>query len=350
MLPISFMVHKFKIAGGFVMKLIDYGVREDEKKYIQAWSKEHDIEVTIVTELLTPETVEMAQGYDGIVAYQQLPYDEKIFDKMNQYGIHVISLRNVGVDNVPIEALKKNNIRLTNVPSYSPEAIAEYSVAGLMALLRNLKHMIRKVDQHDFRWAPDIGRELNELTVGVAGTGRIGRAAIKIYQGFGAKVIAFDKFHNPEIEKEGLYVDSLDDLLKQSDVVTLHIPSLGKGHTVINAETISEMKNDAIVINTARGDLINTQDLYEAVVDGKLYGAVLDVYENEVGIFNTDLSDNEFADRLLEKVIQSPRFILTPHIAFYTTKAVKNMATISLNSMVDELKNGTSENEINLDK
>lgn len=332
------------------MKLIDFGVREDEKKYIQEWSSENNIEVTIVSDLLTPETVQLAKGYDGIVAYQQLPYDEKIFDTMNEFGIHVISLRNVGVDNVPIEALKRNQIRLTNVPSYSPEAIAEYSVTGLMALLRNMKHMIRKVDQHDFRWAPDIGRELNELTVGVAGTGRIGRAAIKIYQGFGAKVIAFDKFHNPEIEKEGLYVDSLDDLLKQADVVTLHIPSLGKGHTVINADSIAEMKDDAIVVNTARGDLVNTKDLYEAVANGKLYGAVLDVYENEVGVFNSDLSDQEFSDKLLDKVIQSPRFILTPHIAFYTTKAVKNMATVSLNSMVAELKTGTSENEINLDK
>jgi len=332
------------------MKLIDFGVREDEKKYIQEWSQNNDIEVTIVSDLLTPETVQLAKGYDGIVAYQQLPYDEKIFDTMNEFGIHVISLRNVGVDNVPMAALKKNDIRLTNVPSYSPEAIAEYSFAGLMALLRNLKHMIRKVDEHDFTWAPDIGRELNELTVGVAGTGRIGRAAIKIYQGFGAKVIAFDKFHNPDIEKQGLYVDDLDTLLKESDVVTLHIPSLGKGHTVINSKSISEMKDDAIVVNTARGDLVNTADLYDAVANGKLYGAVLDVYENEVGVFNSDLTDQEFSDKLLDLVIKSPRFILTPHIAFYTTKAVKNMATISLNSMVAELKNGTSENEINLDK
>lgn len=334
----------------FYMKLIDFGVRHDEKKYIQEWSKDNNIEVKIVSELLTPETVQLAKGYDGIVAYQQLPYDEKIFDTMNEFGINVLSLRNVGVDNVPIEALKKNNIRLTNVPSYSPEAIAEYSVTGLMALLRNMKHMIRKVDAHNFQWAPDIGRELNELTVGVAGTGRIGRAAIKIYQGFGAKVIAYDKFHNPKLEKAGLYVDDLDTLLKESDVVTLHIPSLGKGHTLINRKSISEMKDNAIVVNTARGDLINTSDLYDAVASGKLYGAVMDVYENEVGIFNSDLSDQEFTDKLLEKVIKSPRFILTPHIAFYTTKAVKNMATVSLNSMVSELQTGTSENEIKFDK
>jgi D-lactate dehydrogenase len=132
--------------------------------------------------------------------------------------------------------------------------------------------------------------------------------------------------------------------------VTLHIPSLGKGHTLINEDSIKEMKDDAIVVNTARGDLIDTKALYEAVASRKLYGAVLDVYENEVGIFNSDLSENGLSDELLDKVIKSPRFILTPHIAFYTTKAVKNMATISLNSMVQELKNGTSENEINLDK
>lgn len=332
------------------MKLIDYGVRDDERKYIEEWSKENDVEVKIVQELLTPETVELANGFDGIVAYQQLPYDPVAFDKMNEYGIHVISLRNVGVDNVPFDALRKNDIRLTNVPSYSPEAIAEYSVTGLMALLRNLKHMIRKVDNHDFEWAPDIGRELNQLTVGVAGTGRIGRAAIKIYEGFGAKVIAFDKYRNDELDKRGMYVDTLDELLKQSDVVTLHLPSLGKGNTVINAKTIAEMKDDAIVVNTGRGDLINTQDLYDAIGNGKLYGAVMDVYENEVGIFNTDVSDQELEDKLLEKLIKSPRIILTPHIAFYTTKAVKNMATISLNSMVDELKTCTSSNEIDIEK
>jgi len=332
------------------MKLIDYGVREDEKKYIQEWSDDNNIEVKIVSDLLTPETVQLAQGYDGIVAYQQLPYNEAIFDRMNDFGIHVLSLRNVGIDNVPINALKKNNIRLTNVPSYSPEAIAEYSVTGLLALLRNMKHMIRKVDQHNFTWAPDIGKELNELTIGVAGTGRIGRAAIKIYQGFGAKVIAFDKFHNQDLEKEGLYVDDLDTLLKESDVITLHIPSLGKGNTVINSKTISEMKDGAIVVNSARGDLINTQDLYDAVATGKLYGAVLDVYENEVGVFNSDLTDQVLDDKLLSLIIKSPRFILTPHIAFYTTKAVKNMVTISLDSMVSELRNGNSENEINLNK
>lgn len=332
------------------MKLIDFGVRHDEKKYIEEWSKNHDVEVKIVTDLLTPETVKLAEGFDGIVAYQQLPYDEKIFDEMNKMGIHVLSLRNVGVDNLPLDALKKNNIRLTNVPSYSPEAIAEYSVAGLMSLLRNFKHMFRKVDKHNFKWEPDIGRELNQLTVGVAGTGRIGRAAIKIYEGFGAKVIAFDKFHNRDVEREDLYVDSLDELLKQSDVVTLHIPSLGKGHTVINAESIAEMKDNAIVVNSARGDLVDTQALYDAVANGKLYGAVMDVYENEVGVFNNDLGNQELDDKLLENIIKSPRFILTPHIAFYTTKAVKNMATISLDSMVDELENGTSENEIDLDK
>ncbi len=331
-----------------MMKLIDYGVRDNEKPYIEEWSKANNIEVKIVPELLNPETIEQAKGYDGVVAYQQLPYDAAIFDKMNEFGIHVLSLRNVGVDNVPFDALKKNNIKLTNVPSYSPTAIAEYSVTGLMILLRSMKSMIRKVDQHDFRWAPDIGRELNELTVGVAGTGRIGRAAIKIYQGFGAKVIAFDKYKNADIEKQGLYVDSLDELLKESDVVTLHLPSLGAGNTVINKDTIAEMKDGAIVVNTGRGNLIKTQDLYDAVVSEKLYGAVLDVYENEVGIFNSDRTDEELEDKLLEKLIKSPRIVLSPHIAFYTTTAVKNMATISLNSMMDELNNGKSDNEIDL--
>ncbi|MQS88373.1 D-2-hydroxyacid dehydrogenase [Companilactobacillus mishanensis] len=330
------------------MKLIDYGVRDDERPYIEEWSKKNNIEVKIVPELLNPETIELAKDYDGVVAYQQLPYESAIFDKMNEFGIHVLSLRNVGVDNVPFDALKKNDIRLTNVPSYSPTAIAEYSVTGLMILLRSMKSMIRKVDKHNFMWAPDIGRELNEMTVGVAGTGRIGQAAIKIYQGFGAKVIAFDKYRNPNIEKQGLYVDTLDELLKESDVVTLHLPSLGAGNTVINKGSIANMKDGAIVVNTGRGDLINTADLNDAVKSGKLLGAVLDVYENEVGIFNSDRTGQELDDKLLSEMIENPKIIVSPHIAFYTTTAVKNMATISLDSMVDELNNGKSDNEIDL--
>lgn len=330
------------------MKLIDYGVRDDERPYIEEWSKDNNVEVKIVSDLLNPQTIEQAKGFDGVVAYQQLPYEPAIFDKMHDFDIHVLSLRNVGVDNVPFDALKKNDIKLTNVPSYSPTAIAEYSVTGLMILLRSMKSMIRKVDKHNFKWAPDIGRELNELTVGVAGTGRIGRAAIKIYQGFGAKVLAFDKYQNPDIEKQGLYVDSLEELLQKSDVVTLHLPSLGKGNTVINKDTIKGMKDNAIVVNTGRGDLINTQNLYDAVVSEKLAGAVLDVYENEVGIFNTDRSSEQLDDQLLSKMIDNPKIIVTPHIAFYTTTAVKNMATISLDSMMDELNNGKSDNEIDL--
>ena len=230
---------------------------------------------------------------------------------------------------------------MTNVPAYSPSAIAEFSVTQLLQLLRNQNLFRKRMAKQDYRWAPFVGKELGKMTVGVMGTGRIGRAAIQIYKGFGAKVIAYDPFHNPELEKEGIYVEK-EDLLKKADVITLHMPATDDDYHFINEKTISMMKDGAYIVNTARGALIDTSALIEALRSGKLAGAALDTYENEASIFNHDLEGQEIEDETFKELIKLDNVVVSPHIAFYTNVAVENMVKISLDSAKEVIETGTS--------
>ncbi|WP_172189460.1 D-2-hydroxyacid dehydrogenase [Lentilactobacillus kribbianus] len=327
------------------MKIVAYGIRDDERPFLNQWAEENpSVEVIGNSELLDDETVVDAKGADGIVVYQQKPYTASVIDKLGEYGVKFMSLRNVGIDNIDADAIKRNGILVTNVPAYSPEAIAEYTVATLMALLRRFKNFAHKEANGNMKWAPDLADELNQMTVGVYATGKIGRAAIKIYQGFGAKVIAYDIFHNPELEAEGMYVDTPEELYAQSDVISLHAPAVAENEHMLNDEAFSKMKDGVWILNPARGSLIDTDALLRALDSGKVAGAGLDVYEDEVGIFNNDLgSFDNIPDERLKNLMKRENVIVTPHIAFYTKKAVKNMVYFAMNASKDLNETGTSD-------
>lgn len=327
------------------MKIVAYGIRDDERPFLNQWAEENpSVEVIGKSELLDDETVVDAKGADGIVVYQQKPYTASVIDKLGEYGVKFMSLRNVGIDNIDADAIKRNGILVTNVPAYSPEAIAEYTVATLMALLRRFKNFAHKEANGNMKWAPDLADELNQMTVGVYATGKIGRAAIKIYQGFGAKVIAYDIFHNPELEAEGMYVDTPEELYAQSDVISLHAPAVAENEHMLNDEAFSKMKDGVWILNPARGSLIDTDALLRALDSGKVAGAGLDVYEDEVGIFNNDLgSFDNIPDERLKNLMKRENVIVTPHIAFYTKKAVKNMVYFAMNASKDLNETGTSD-------
>ncbi|QEA32265.1 D-2-hydroxyacid dehydrogenase [Secundilactobacillus malefermentans] len=329
------------------MKIIAYGIRDDEKPYLDQWSKDQGIEVKAVSELLDEDTVSLAEGYDGAVVYQQKPYTASVLDKLASYGIKSLSLRNVGVDNVDADAIKRNGFTVTNVPAYSPEAIAELTVTQLMRLLRRTPVFDKKQAAGNLMWAPDIADELGHMTVGIVATGRIGRAAMRIYKGFGAKVIAYDVFHNPELEKEGIYVDSMDELYAKADVISLHAPATKENEHLLNDDAFSKMKDGVWILNPARGALIDTDALIRALDNGKVAGAALDVYEDEVGIFNTDFgSFDAIPDERLKNLMKRDNVLVTPHVAFYTRTAVKNMVQFALNNNKQLIETGTAENVV----
>ncbi|CAI2608574.1 D-lactate/D-glycerate dehydrogenase [Apilactobacillus kunkeei] len=332
------------------MKIIAYGIRNDEMPYLKEWEQKNpEVEVKVETKLLDSSTVEEANGFDGVVAYQQKPYTKEILDKLGSFNIKYLSLRNVGVDNVDSDAAKANGITVTNVPAYSPNAIAELAIAEIMRLLRNTKRFEDKQRSGDLRWAPEIGQELNSKTVGVFGTGRIGHVLVDICRGFGAKVIAYDPFRNPELEKQGIYVDTPDDLYKQADIISLHAPAVKENEHMVNDKTLSEMKDGSYIINAARGSLIDTDALIRALDSGKLAGAALDTYESEVGVFNVNFdSFDDISDNRLKNLMSRDNVLITPHIAFYTETAVRNMVTLSLDANRDLINTGKSDKIVKL--
>ncbi|KRM45409.1 D-2-hydroxyacid dehydrogenase [Lentilactobacillus parafarraginis] len=332
------------------MKIIAYGIRDDEKPYLDKWSEENpDVEVASTGELLDESTVDQAKGADGVVVYQQKPYTAAVLDKLGSYGVKFMSLRNVGVDNIDADAAKRNGIQVTNVPAYSPEAIAEFTATELMRLLRRTNTFDRKIAHGDLRWAPDIAEELNQMTVGVFATGRIGRAAIRIYKGFGAKVIAYDIFHNPELEKEGIYVDSPEELYAKSDVLSIHAPATKENEHMLNDDAFSKMKDGVYILNPARGILVDTDALIRALDSGKVAGAALDVYEDEVGIFNTDFgSFDKIPDERLKNLIKRENVLVSPHIAFYTKRAVRNMVYFAMDANKSLINTGKSDKLVKL--
>ncbi|WP_281165044.1 D-2-hydroxyacid dehydrogenase [Liquorilactobacillus sicerae] len=326
------------------MKFIAFDVRDDEKTYFLAWERENNIKVTLDSGVLDDQALEKVKGYDGVLALQTRAYPAGMFEFFKKHGIKVLSVRNVGVDNLDLKAAQANQILVTNVPAYSPNAIAEFSVTQLLQLLRQTTIFRQKVAAHDFRWAPYIGEELCSKTVGVIGTGRIGKAAIKIYQGFNAQVIAYDLYPDPKLKSQGIYVPTLADLFQQADVITLHLPATAQDHYLLGEKAFAQMKQGVYIVNTARGALIDTKALLAALKNHRVAGAALDTYENENSIFNHDLRSQPFDDPILAELLVQPNVLITPHIAFYTKPAVENMVLIALNSAKAVCQQGKSDN------
>ncbi|WP_334103904.1 D-2-hydroxyacid dehydrogenase [Leuconostoc lactis] len=330
------------------MKIFAYGIRNDEKPALEDWKSAHpEVEVDYTQELLTPETAALAKGSDSVVVYQQLDYTPETLKALAEAGVTNMSLRNVGTDNIDFETAKALDFNISNVPVYSPNAIAEHAAIQVAALLSQAKVMENKVQKRDLRWEPTIRREVRDQVVGVVGTGHIGRVFLEIMRGFGAKVVAYDVYRNPELEAEGVYVDTLDELLEQSDIVSLHVPHIpGVNDQMINAETIAKMKDDAVLVNVSRGLLVDTGAVVAALDSKKLFGFVMDTYEGEVGVFNKDWSENGLEDKRLDDLISRENVYVTPHTAFYTTHAVREMVHQSFDAAVAFAKGETPANAV----
>lgn len=317
-------------------KIFAYGIRDDEIPALNQWREENpEVTVDFTDQLLDAETAKLAEGYDAVDVYQQLDYTRETLTALHEVGINKMSLRNVGIDNIDLEAAREFGFSISNVPVYSPNAIAEHSMIQMSRLLRRTKALDAKIAKHDLRWAPTIGREMRMQTVGIIGTGHIGRVAMKIAQGFGAKVVAYDLYKNDEVEAQGLYVDTLDELYAQADVISLYVPGVPANDKMINAESIAKMKDGVVIVNCSRGNLIDTDAVIDGLNSGKISDLAIDVYENEVGLFNEDWENKEFPDARIADLISRENVLVTPHTAFYTTKAVYEMVTQSLSASLD---------------
>lgn len=316
------------------MKIIMFDTHKHERPYAQIWAQAHHQDLTMVEEPLTMETVHLAEGYDGLSVQQTMHIDNQIYPTLASYGINHISTRTAGFDNFDLAAAKEHGITITNIPSYSPRAIAEMGLTQAMYLLRNIGRFHEQMDQdHNFTWSENlISNEIYRCTVGLIGTGRIGTATAQIYKALGARVIAFDPRYRPELEPFVEFVDR-DTLLREADIITLHTPLTPKTKNMIGAEEFRVMKPTAILINVARGGLVDTQALIKALQDHEIAGAGLDTLANEQNLFGHQVEADQIPEdyQILDAM---PNVIMTPHVAFLTKTAVKNLVQISLDDTV----------------
>lgn len=326
------------------MKIMNFATRQDEIPGLEMYSEEFGYDFEVHHESLGPDTVHLAKGFDAVTIIGNCKCNKEVLEELDSYGVRYVLARAAGYNNIDLETAGKLGIRVANVPAYSPSSVSEFVVGLALTLTRNINHALDRAKRQDFSLQGLIGREIQELTVGVVGTGRIGANVVKHFAGFGGRVICNDLYPNEEVKKYGEYVD-LDYLLKEADIITLHCPLFEDNYHMINKESIEGMKDDVIIINAARGGLVDTEALLEGLLSGKIKGAALDTYEDEAGIFFVDHSGKILQDEVLARLIGLPNVLVTPHYAFYTETAVRNIIETVFNN-IKSLEEGECRNEV----
>ncbi len=293
---------------------------------------------------LNADTVSMANGCDAVCAFVNDSIDKEVIEKLEKYNVGLIALRCAGYNNVDLKSAK-NHIKIVRVPAYSPYAIAEHSMGMILLLNRKLHRAYIRTRDHNFSLEGLTGFDLKGKNVGIIGTGKIGQCFADICNGFGMKILGFDPYESPEFC--GNYV-SLETLLSQSDIISLHCPLTKTNRHLINKETISKMKHGVFIINTSRGKLINTSDLIAGLKSGIVAAAGLDVYEEETELFFEDYSDEIIQDDTLSTLISMPNVLVTSHQAFLTKEALDSIAQTTIENLCEYFEGNTLKNEITI--
>ncbi|WP_206869595.1 D-isomer specific 2-hydroxyacid dehydrogenase family protein [Clostridium zeae] len=318
------------------MKICVFNYREfDEAQYFNKISEELGVELIICRETPTLSNIHLADGCDCISIITS-PLDSKLIEKLHEMNIKMISTRTVGFDHIDIKYAKELGINVSNA-TYSPNGVADYAIMLMMMASRNMKRIMERGNIQDFSLQGLLGREFANMKIGIIGTGRIGETVIRHLSGFGNEVLAHSLYENEEVKKYARYV-SLDELLNESDIISLHAPVDDTNYHMIDAQAISKMKNQVIIINTARGALIDTNALLDGIESGKIGAVALDVIENEAGLCYNDLKSEVLSNRDLAILKSYPNVIVTPHMAFYTNQDVLEMVYSSLKSCVLEIE------------
>ena len=312
------------------MKIVFYGTREYDHYYfdVLAADPEYGCEIRFLTANLDADTAPLAQGGDAVCAFVNADCSAPVLEKLAQVGIRCLLLRCAGYNNVDLAAAQKCGITVLRVPGYSPEAVAEHAMALAQAANRRICKAYIKVRNNNFALDGLLGYNLYGSSAG------IGAAMARICHGFGMTVLAYDQYRNPALDGIVRYVE-LDELLRTADLISLHCPLTAETRHIINADTIKMMRDNAILVNTSRGGLIDTNALIDALRARKFAGVGLDVYEEEGDYFYEDRSDSIIDDDTLARLLLFPNVIVTSHQAFFTAEAMHNITETTLQNIKD---------------
>ncbi|XP_063901676.1 2-hydroxyacid dehydrogenase homolog [Zophobas morio] len=305
----------------------------------------YNYEFNFLETRLSIDTANLAQGCEAVCVFVNDDVGEEVVKILARMGVKLIALRCAGFNNVALGMAAGFGISVVRVPAYSPYAVAEFATALLLTLNRKIHRAYNRVRDGDFSLSGLVGNDLHGKTVGVIGTGKIGQVFVDIMLGFGCRVLCYDVYRSPEIERKAdVKYTSLDQLYAASDVISLHVPLLDSTRYIINKESISKMKKGVIIINTSRGGLVKTTDLIEALKSGQVKGAGLDVYENESGYFFENRGEETITDDILSLLLSLNNVILTSHQAFLTKEAISNISSVTLESLKEFASGKTLKN------
>ncbi len=312
-----------------MIKVAFYDAKAYDMPSFERCGAQHDVSYHFLETKLNEDTVELSRGCDAVCVFVNDTVNKAVIDRLYELGIRLIALRSAGYNNVDLQAAF-GKIHVVHVPAYSPYAVAEHAMALLLTSVRRIHKAYNRTREFNFSLSGLTGFDLHGKTVGVVGTGKIGRIFIDICRGFGMRVIAYDLF---PAKDSGIEYVPLDELLSQSDVISLHCPLTDETRHMIGADAIGKMKKGAVIVNTSRGGLIDAEALLEGIKARKVGAACLDVYEEEADIFFEDRSGHILNDDLLLRLISMPNVIVTSHQAFLTEEALGNIAETTTNNI-----------------
>lgn len=318
------------------MKIFVFSYRDfDEAEHFTEEAKRTGVTLGICRSAPTMETIGQAAGYDCI-SILTTPLDAPLLREIKRLGIRMISTRTIGYDHVDVKEAAALGLKLSNA-SYSPDGVADYAIMMMLMASRKMKRIMQRSEIQDYTLPGIQGREFSAMTVGIVGTGRIGRTVARHLSGFGCTVLACDKYENDETRQYARYVP-MEEIWRSCDLISLHLPLTDENYHMVNRETIAKMKDQAILVNTARGSLVDSEALIEGIENGKIGAAALDVVEDEFGMYYYDRKSDALINRPLAILKSFPNVIVTPHMAFYTDRDVKDMVHASVESCLLEEK------------
>ncbi len=313
------------------MKIAFFSIKPYEIPFFQEGNKEKKYQLTFFEEKLSKESVLLAKEHDALCLFVHDDLSAPILEALHQMGITILLLRCAGFNKVDLKKAEELSFQIANVPMYSPYAVAEHAVCLMLALNRKIHKAYNHVREGNFSLDGLLGFDIHKKTVGVIGTGHIGKCFAQILQGFGARLLGYDIAPDENwAKKVTLSYLPLDELFAQSDILSLHLPLNEKSHHIISKENIDKMKEGVMLINTGRGALIKTDDILPALKNGKIGYLGMDVYEEEENLFFQNLSSKIIQDDLLARLLTFPNVIITSHQGFFTKEAMENIASTTL--------------------
>ncbi len=332
------MLSSFMSEGGGT-KVAFYDSKPYDRKFFGAAVEGLDMEIEYHDFRLEAANSTSAEGCAAVCVFVNDKVDRACMEALSGKGVKLVALRCAGFNNVDLDAAKELEITVLRVPAYSPHAVAEHAVALLLTLNRKIHRAYNRVRELNFSLGGLVGFDLYGKTVGIMGTGKIGRCAAPIFRGFGCEVLAYDPFPQEEwARKNGVVYTGVHKLLATSDVVSLHMPLTEETFHVLNKESISKMKHGAYLLNTSRGKLVESKAVIAALKSGQLGGVALDVYEEEEGVFFEDHSDTALQDDVLSRLLTFPNVLVTSHQAFLTQEALGAIAETTVDSITRFVK------------